>query len=842
MTENSLFIDIVTGENKRQEAGFALRLTSIGVCEPGQRTKVDYAARLLNRQADFIAMLPALGCGNAVELRFIGQPAQRNPALGRVEVYMRVRVSGSDKASANRQAETAYRELLPNLLSISDSYHWEPVADEAAYRRVFSDFKSQYLAELMQREALVSLERVGLLPHRRSIGFAQPTCTPEEAIPQEDAVVHFTFPFIRSFDRLDRLFSVLLMQTVPVAVSIALSPTNLRSEELDFLAQQMQQCERYLQLPLAGPISQPSAFLPPLKAQARTLLEGIQRLVFGLRDDCFLLKIQAASPEPIAPALMEALGVSITEHVASTDAESDARHDSTLFAGGYDWVVPENDNAMQVVRENFERITFTQRASALASSAGVRLRSLVTSRQANAAFRLPIPLETDFPGLDTRLYRSVPPPVNLPGEGTFVGENFYLGLAQPVHLLRDDRRRHAYIVGQTGTGKSSLLLNMIMQDICNGEGVGVLDPHGELIDQILPRIPQDRIKDVVYINPEKQDFIAGLNILEYRDDLDKDSAVNHLLEIFDKLYNMREAGGPIFEMYLRNSALLVMADPTETATLADIMRVFLDKDYRKQKLSRCSDVLVCEFWRNIAEQMSGSDWSLPNMAAYVNSKFARLIYNSLIRNIVLQEHSTIDFLDLMNHRRILLVDLCKGKLGETNSAFLGMILISLLQRAAFSRSGNTDLADFYLYVDEFQNLATESFTTLLSEARKYHLNLVLTNQYLHQIPEEIRDAVVGNVGTLISFRVGMKDAKELEQEYRPAAMQSDLMNLPNYHAYVTTLIQGEVTKPFNIRTRLDETPVDSSAAQSVMECRVEYARPKDEVETSITERWSGEGD
>lgn len=303
---------------------------------------------------------------------------------------------------------------------------------------------------------------------------------------------------------------------------------------------------------------------------------------------------------------------------------------------------------------------------------------------------------------------------------------------------------------------------------------------------------------------------------------------------------MREAGGPIFEMYLRNAALLAMAGREQTATIADIMRLFMDDNFRKAKLDQCQDAMVRDFWLEIALKTKSENWSLPDMGAYINSKFSRFLYNHLMRTIVLQRKSSIDFLEIMNEGKIVLVDLCKGKLGETNAAFLGMILISLIQRAAFARTGSSATEgqrDFYLYIDEFQNLATDSLVSMLSEARKYRLNLILTNQYLRQIPEKIREAVTGNVGTILSFRTGMKDAIELENEFLPAISRNDLTNLPNFNAYLNTLVRGGATKPFNIRTRLDATSEDDSVEDQIIRHARTYGRPRADVDAEIAENW-----
>lgn len=835
------FIDVKSGKSVDQaSAYFAFRLDSISASSGNELQREKFIAQELQRQIDFIATLPALGEGNAIELRFLSEPIPEAPTRGRIEVVLRVRVMVPDHEEPKQHAGKLYRAIRANLLSMSGNYDWVPIGDETHYRRLFHQPEATHICELVRREAYINLDRIDVLPPRRAIGFveaAAPMAPPED----ESDRVYFCFSFLHNHNTLERFFDVLLLQQQSLVISIALSPTNITSAELEFLLEQATQCERYIQLPTNGPVFKAAEFVPPLRNQARILLEEIQRRIFSLRDDCFLIKLQVAGTEPTDAALMEALGVTITSAVATGATASGPRLQTASLGGGYDWFVPKGERQQNIARTDFECMTFNGLRSLVEKPGGGRIRYLFDAQEANCSFRLPIPAKSEFPGLNTRLSRSVAPPVCLPSSGLLLGDNNYRGVKQPVRLLPDDRRRHAYIVGQTGTGKSTLLLNMIMQDIENGAGVGVLDPHGSLVDQILLRIPPHRLKDVIYIDPEDQQAIVGMNILEYRDDLDRDSAVNHLLEIFDSLYNMKQAGGPMFEMYLRNSALLAMTTPGEPATLDDILRVFLDRGFRNQKLKACDDHLVLEFWSRIATKLTSEDWSLTNMAAYVNSKFSSMLYNRFIRRIVLQQKSTVDVLNVMDDGKILLVNLCKGKLGKTNSSFLGMILISLFQRAAFSRQGRSQdqqLRDFYLYVDEFQNLATETFASILSEARKYRLNMILTNQYLHQLSDEVRDAVLGNVGTLVGFRLGMRDAELLEKEFGPVVDQSDLMNLPNYQTYVSTLFRGEVTKPFNFRTRHEQFSESPGAQQKIRQGMSAYTQTIEQVDRAIAARRS----
>ncbi len=781
---------------------------------------------MLNRQMDFISTLPALGSDGAIELRYLSRPKLGNPSGGRIDALIRIRKNGDSKNEAKERALEVYKGIRANLVSMDEAYNWVPVPEENGYRDVFRGFKQPHVAEIARREAVVNLDRLNILPAKRPPGFVEQPVAGKAA----GNSVYTSFPFTRTHTTLSRLFRVLLMQDAPVAISIALTPTRLSQSELDYLLSNMEQCERYLHLPVSGSVWDASDFIPPLRAQAAEILRLLQKSMFTFRDDCMLLKVQIASERPLSGALIEAVGAMVTEPVASTDMESDAQTESSAIAGGYDWYAPASDAEKAIATENIENISFAFWAETVAPKEATRLRYMVGAHEANCAFRFPIPVESIFPGLDTRLARTVPLPANLPEQGLVLGENLYRGLTQPVHLTRDDRRRHTYVIGQTGTGKSSLLLSMIMQDIRNGDGVGVMDPHGELVGEILGRIPDDRLADVIHINPEDTEIAVGINILECRDEVDRDSAVNHLLELFEQLYDMDDAGGPIFEQYLRNSVLLAMADPLEPATLRDVMRVFTDADFRAQRLERCRDPLVKEFWSEIALKIREDRWTLTSMAAYVTSKFSRMVYNGVIKEMVLQKRSTVDFLEVMEQGKIVLVDLCKGRLGETNSAFLGLLLSSLIQRAAFARAATSKpqalRKDFYLYVDEFQNLATESFVSLLSEARKYRLNLVLANQYFNQIPESVRNAVMGNVGTFINFRVGMQDAKSLESVYAPMVNHMDLIGLPNFNAYVKTLVHGEATRPFSIKTRLDGSERHESRVAKIRELSTAYARQK----------------
>lgn len=396
-----------------------------------------------------------------------------------------------------------------------------------------------------------------------------------------------------------------------------------------------------------------------------------------------------------------------------------------------------------------------------------------------------------------------PAPIDLPQQGTLLGININRGIQTKAFLTAEDRLRHFYTIGQTGTGKTTILKNMIVQDILRGDGVCMIDPHGSDIQDILAHIPKERYEDVIYFDPGYTARPMGLNMLEYdvRYPEQKTFVVNEMLSIFNKLFDMKTAGGPMFEQYFRNAVLLVMENPESGNTLLDVSRVLAQKPYREQKLLQCKNPIVVQFWREVAEK-AGGEASLANIVPYITSKFDVFLSNEIMRPIVAQEKSTFNFREIMDSRKILLVNLSKGRLGDINANLIGLILVGKILMAALSRvdSLGQKLAPFYLYIDEFQNVTTSSISTILSEARKYKLSLNIAHQFIAQLEEGIRDSVFGNVGSMSVFRVGADDAEYLEKQFSPVFTAKDLMNIENHHAYLKILANGQPIKPFDIET------------------------------------------
>jgi hypothetical protein len=432
-----------------------------------------------------------------------------------------------------------------------------------------------------------------------------------------------------------------------------------------------------------------------------------------------------------------------------------------------------------------------------------------------------------------------PAPLEMGKEGILLGINDYRGRETEVHMAREDRMRHMYVIGQTGTGKTNVMLNMITQDIKNGDGCCYIDPHGTDIQTILSRIPKERIDDVIYFDPAYTARPMGLNMLEFDPKYpeQKTFVVNELMGIFNKLFDMKTSGGPMFEQYFKNSAFLIMEDPESGCTLLEISRVLADKEFREMKLAKCKNPIIKQFW--IAAEQTTGEQSLANFVPYITSKFDNFISNDIMRPVVLQEKSVFNFRKIMDEKKILLVNLSKGRLGEMNANLIGLVLVGKIQMAALSRVDmfGKQMNDFYLYIDEFQNVTTDSISSILSEARKYRLSLNIAHQYISQLEESIKNAVFGNVGSMAVFRVSSEDADFLEKRFQPTFKAADIMKLDNFNAYVSMLVRGQPTKPFNIRT-LPPEKGNPELVEGLKELSyLKYGRDREEIEAEIMAKY-----
>ncbi len=467
--------------------------------------------------------------------------------------------------------------------------------------------------------------------------------------------------------------------------------------------------------------------------------------------------------------------------------------------------------------------------------------SILTADELASLFHFPNKT-VETPHIQWLKAKTAPVAAEVPTQGgTFMGFGYYRGVKRPVCISHKDRQRHAYIIGKTGVGKSVLLQDMAVQDIRAGHGVCVMDPHGDLIDDILRRIPPERAEDVVYFDPSDTERPMGLNLLEAKNEEQKHFITTSIINLMYKLYDPQRTGiiGPRFEHAVRNAMLTVMAEPG--ATFIEIVRVLTDQKYVQELLPKVNDPIVRRYWTDQIAQTS--DFHKSEVLDYIVSKFGRFVTNKTMRNIIGQSKSAFDFRNIMDTGKILLVNLSKGKLGEENSSFLGLVLIPRILISAMSRQEipESERRDFFLYVDEFQNFATPDFATILSEARKYHLNLTVANQFIGQMDEEVKNAVFGNVGSLISFRVGVTDASYIQREYQPVFGESDLINVERFHAYMKTIVDNEPVPPFSIDMTKDfkeyKKGANEKLAQAIIQLsRLKYGRPRELVEVEVVHR------
>lgn len=440
-------------------------------------------------------------------------------------------------------------------------------------------------------------------------------------------------------------------------------------------------------------------------------------------------------------------------------------------------------------------------------------------------------------------YKVLPPPVELPAEGVVIGKSTYRGQERDVRIMRDDRTRHQYIIGKSGCGKSVLLNYMARQDIQNGDGICLIDPHGDLVEDTLAVVPKERAKDIVIFDPSDTDRPMGLNLLEAGNAEERDRASLDAMEIFIKMFG-DEIFGPRIQHYFRNACLTLMEDQEDGATLIDVPRMFVDEEFQKYKVEKTQNAVVRSFWDH--EYANTGEREKQEMIPYFSSKFGPFITNTTIRNIIGQPKSAFNIGEIMNTQKVLLVNLSKGKIGDVNAQLLGLIFVNKINMAAMARQTipKKDRKDFFMYVDEFQNFATDTFASILSEARKYRLSLIMAHQYISQLTKtpsgkddtRVRDAVFGNVGTMLSFKVGADDAEYLAKEYAPLLSEQDILGIANYSAYIKLNINNTTSRPFSLQTIWD--PQGNKKMSDILKrySRMKYGRKRMFVDQEIEAR------
>ncbi|MFH0770322.1 MAG: type IV secretion system DNA-binding domain-containing protein [Candidatus Peregrinibacteria bacterium] len=471
---------------------------------------------------------------------------------------------------------------------------------------------------------------------------------------------------------------------------------------------------------------------------------------------------------------------------------------------------------------------------------------LLVEKELAGLYHFPDSRYNHMPNIHWATFKSLPPPDNAPTEGVLLGNNVFRGAKTEIRFLPKDRTRHQYIIGKSGSGKSALLSWMSRQDIANGDGVCIVDPHGDLIEDALAHTPKQRAKDIVLFDPADIERPMGLNLLEAKTDQEKDRAALDAMAIFIKLFG-NEIFGPRIQHYFRNGCLTLMDDEEEGATLIDVPRMFVDDEFQHYKVAKCRNPVVRSFWEHEIAKTGAREKE--EMIPYFSAKFGPFITNTTMRNIIGQPKSAFNIREIMDAGKVLLVNLSKGKIGDINAQLLGLIFVNKVNMAALSRADvpQDQRRRFYLYVDEFQNFITDAFVTILSEARKYELALIMAHQYIGQLVgktesygesnTQMRDAVFGNVGTIMSFKIGAEDAEYMAKEYAPVLSEQDVIGIPNFNCYCKLNINNVPTRPFNLATIYDESDRNEKLSALIKEySRMKYGRKKIFVDQEIEDR------
>jgi hypothetical protein len=472
-------------------------------------------------------------------------------------------------------------------------------------------------------------------------------------------------------------------------------------------------------------------------------------------------------------------------------------------------------------------------------------KCIFSSQELAGLFHPPNIRFNKYPSINWQNFKIAPAPPNAPEEGILLGHNIYRGEKKEIRMKLEDRFRHFYVIGQTGTGKSSVLQVMIRQDLANGNGICVIDPHGSLIEDILPFVPRSRADDVIYFDPSDMERPLGLNLLEGNDWEEKERVALDAMNIMIKLFN-EEVFGPRIQDYFRNGCLTLMSDP-QGGALTDIVRLFTDDDYQKIKRQHVTNPVIKSFWDHQMAKTGAREKQ--EMIPYFSAKFGQFVTNTMMRNIIGQTQSAFNFSEVMQEGKILFMNLSKGTVGEINSRLLGLIIVQKIQMAALSREKipKEDRRDFFLYIDEFQNYVTESIESILSEARKYRLGLNIAHQYLGQLEQQggsqksginLKDAIFGNVGSMMCYKIGAQDAEHMAKEMAPVFSDQDLINIDKYKAVMKLSIDTQPSRPFSVIPVNPYTEQgDKEAAEAFKQLsRLKYGRDRDYVDREILRR------
>lgn len=769
-------------------------------------------------------------------LRYVIEPDQQNYSMGKIEIAFLVKVILQNTQPQQKEEVIHLANIIKPLLGSSfREYSWEEIDDAAELEKFIHpiDWKNGHYAEIRRREEEIIL---GTLLPQRHVGFMQ---AGNSAKDESLKPIDYIHPYVIPMEGFHRILKALLQGSSKTILTTLLKPTMLSEKEKESLSDQISYCE--------GNTLNEDSVLRIHKIRASILSQTLLSQLLTLQDAPFYMTFTVASEAKLDRINLEMIGLGITEPIGQTGQTDNF----ALHNGGYDVAVPKSDAERAILMKNMHSLSQEPWPTEDAKKEIPRLRYLFDGKEAVSAFYLPINTEENIPGINTHymeeqaLPREMIDPIKSKKGSILLGRNHFLGFEQELMLSESTRGQHTYIIGQTGTGKTTLLKTMILADMKAGNGLAVIDPHGELYDDLLALIPENRKNDVVLLDPSETEFPVGFNLLQVKHDDEREAVIKEMRAILKRYifeyYSITDGGyaGPVFFQHIQNNLLLASSDINNPGTILEANNIFIKPGYYKRWLPLK--------WQNHIL----SDWvtnSLPNIdyqsfsrdggmyGDYFSGKLSDFTNDPRVSLIFGQPYSTIDIADIIEKKKILLINLSKGLLGEASASLLGMILMAkfstaFMERRKYLEEGKK-LTPFYLYVDEFQNIATENFSILLSEARKFGLGLILANQFISQVREKnIREAIFGNVGTLISFRLGIDDAQIMESQFLPHFNSQDICNLPNYHAIIRTNIEGRRTTPCNFHTVLPEYSDQHSDKKEIVDIsRQKYSIPRELAE------------
>lgn len=796
-----------------------------------------------SKQVDLINTLYQVKPEVTYAIRYISNPHPESFSAGSIDVCIFCKVTSSSKKHVKNLIEQQIEQLLVQLCGTLTDYKWEAVQTQQEFLKYFEpfDWTRVDVVDIRRREELIVLDSI-ISSH--GLGF---NSDKNLSSAENNKSVHFIHPFLPHTGQLERLLRLLLLNPERFALTISLHPIEITKDEEQSLLDEISNCEGFYK---EGTIN-----LQRIQEQrAQMVSQALMSQLLHLQDAPFMVMISLVSSGKIANTLAEAAGVAVSAPVGEGPSQLYSEP-SFVQMGGYDIAVPTTPDEKSVARNNSHFLEQNEWGKRISADHLFRLRYMMAGQEAANAFRFPEENGNGLPGIPVHTQRTRQLPHDLfldpkrsdPTQQLFLGSNTYLGIPQEVHIPVKDRLTHMYLVGQTGTGKSTLLKTMILSDITAGRGCALIDPHGDLFEELLGLIPPDRIEDVVIVDPSDIDYPIGLNLLQANNNDERHFVVREMQAIMRRLvedqYGQigKDYIGPFFFQHMQMNMLLAMSDFDHPGTLLQFYQIYHSASYWKRWIPLKIDDPILTGWvnsflanNNYTEKAKAGDAST---GEYLSNKFTDFVFDPRLRGIFGQPKSTIDFQLAMNEGKIILINLAKGLLGEANSRFLGFILMAKFQAEAMKRAKMppTQRKPFFLYIDEFQSLATENFTILLSEARKFGMGLILANQFISQIRNPlIMQSVFGNVGSFLSFRLGREDAQFIEPQYLPFFDQVDLANLPNWHVAARLNIKGKSLSPFTLQTVLPSVQSDPQIAQKVRELsRNKYSTPRSVVEKLI---------